>query len=110
MRDVMMRDKSFLFSLFQTEQPNALGHANANQMDTLIRVVHLILNNQIELLEENYNALKNTKRLKLLQQYFDSEKNFLKTLKLDTESKRQLLKKFNSCYPYLLHSIFIETD
>jgi hypothetical protein len=108
MRNVMIRDKLFLLSLFQNQQPNVLGNASNTKMDTVIRVLHLIFNNEIELSEENFKALKNTKRLKSLLQNFDSEKNFLKALKLETETKRQLLKKFNSCYPYLLHSIFVK--
>jgi hypothetical protein len=102
MRNVLIRDKKFLLNLFKNEG-NVLGNANNFQMNTVIRVVHLIMNNEIELLEKNYKALKNSKRLKSLVQHFDSEKNFLKTLKLTSESKRQLLKKFSACYPYLLH-------
>ncbi len=100
MRDILIRNKKFLLSLFQNEQPNVLTNANDFQMNTVIRIVHLIFNNEIELLEKNFKALKNSKRLKSLLQHFDSEKNFLKTLKLETETKRQLLKKFTACYPY----------
>ena len=110
MRDILIRNKKFLLSLFQNEQPNVLTNANDFQMNTVIRIVHLILNNEIELLEKNFKALKNSKRLKSLLQHFDSEKNFLKTLKLETETKRQLLKKFTACYPYLFFSIFIKSE
>ena len=109
MRNILIRDKLFLLHLFKNEQPNALANASNMQMNTVIRILHLIFNNEIELLEENYKALKNSRRLKGLLQHFDSEKNFLRTLNLETESKRQLLKKFSSCYPYLFHSIFIKT-
>jgi len=104
----MIRDKLFLLSLFQNQQPSPLLNASDLEMNTAIRVIHLIFNNEIELLEQNYKALKNSKRLKSLLQNFDSEKNFLKTLQLQTESKRQLLRKFSACYPYLFHSIFIK--
>jgi hypothetical protein len=109
MRNILIRDKKFLLNLFQNES-NVLNNANNFQMNTVIRVIHLILNNEIELLEKNFKALKNSKRLKSLLQHFDSEKNFLKTLQLGSESKRQLLKKFNACYPYLFYSIFINSD
>lgn len=108
MRNIMIRDKSFLISLFQNKQPSVLLSASDLEMNTAVRIIHLILNNEIELSEENYKALKNSKRLKNMLQNFDSEKNFLKTLNLETELKRQLLRKFNACYPYLFHSIFIK--
>jgi len=109
LRNIMIRDKLFLLSLFQNKQPSVLINASDLEMNTVIRVIHLIFNNEIELLEENYEALKKSKRLKILMQNFDLEKNFLQTLYLETESKRKLLKKFNSCYPYLFHSIFIKS-
>lgn len=109
MRNVMIRDKKFLLDLFQS-QPNVLTNAFEIQMNTVIRIVHLILNDEIELLQKNYEALKKSKRLKALIQNFDTEKSFLRTLRLGTESKRQLLKKFTACYPFLFYSIFKNSD
>lgn len=109
MRNVMIRDKKFLLDLFQN-QPNVITNAFELQMNTVIRVVHLILNDEIELLQKNYEALKKSKRLKGLLQNFDSEKSFLATLRLPTEQKRQLLKKFTACYPFLFYSIFKNSE
>lgn len=108
MRDIMVQEKLFLLHLFENHQPNVLGNASIFQMNVVIRIIHLILNNEIELLENNFETLKQSKRLKSLLENFDSEKNFLKSLYLQTEVKRALLKKFTACYPYLFHSIFIK--
>lgn len=110
MRDLMITNKSFLLALFQQSVPNVLNNANLFQMNTVIRVLYLIFNNDIPLYEENYQALKRSKRLKKLLQLFKKEKDFLKTLHIETETKRKLLKQFSACYPYLFHSIFINDD
>jgi glutathionylspermidine synthase len=108
MRDILIKEKLFLLKLFQNQQPNVLISASIFQMNIVIRIIHLLLNNEIELLEENYKALKQSKRLKMLLQNFDSEKNFLRSLYLQPEAKQALLKKFTACYPYLFYSIFIK--
>lgn len=109
MRDLMITHKKLLLDLFKNE-PNTLSNVNDFQMNTVIRILHLIFNNEIPLLEENFQKLKKSRRLKNLLQHFKKEKHFLQTLQLDSETKRTLLKRFTACYPYLFHSIFINTE
>jgi len=109
MRSIMIRDKKFLLSLFNGEK-NVLNNATDIQMNTLIRIIHLILNNEIPLLETNFLALKRTKRMKTLIQNFNKQNNFLVSLKLTTELKRKLLQQYSACYPHLLFSIFVNSN
>lgn len=106
MRSILVRDKQFLFSLFQNKG-NVLQTARSYQMNTVIRVLHLILNDEIELYEEQFKLLKASKRYKMLKTHFERKPNFLNSLRQTDEEKRKLLKQFTACYPYLFNSIFV---
>jgi hypothetical protein len=106
-RSQLIRDKQFLLKLFQKDV-TAFASAKDFQMNTVIRIIHLIFTNVIPLKERNFTAVKNSKKFKLLETNFKSTNNFLKTLQLASEEKRNLLKQFTGCYPYLFHSIFVE--
>ena len=106
-RSQLIRDKQFLLKLFQKDV-TAFASAKDFQMNTVIRIIHLIFTNVIPLKETNFQAVKNSNKLRLLETNFKSTNNFLKTLQLASEEKRKLLKHITGCYPYLFHSIFVE--
>jgi hypothetical protein len=105
LRQLILRDKIFLYNLYQG-QGSRLNNASETQMNTLIKILHLILNDHIELREQHYKNLVRAKRLKILKNNFEKNSDFVKVLRLDIEDKRKLLKQMQTCYPWLLHSLF----
>ena len=104
-RQLMLRDKIFLYNLYEGKG-SRLNSASEIQMNTLIKILHLILNDHIELREQHYKNVVRAKRLKLLKKNFEKNSDFINVLKLSVEEKRRLLKQLLVCYPWLLHAIF----
>ena len=105
LRHLMLRDKIFLYNLYEGKG-SRLNNASESQMNTLIRILHLILNDYIELREQHYKNVVRAKRLPVLKSNFEKNSDFCKVLRLDVEEKRKLLKQMQNCYPWLLHSLF----
>jgi len=86
LRHLMLRDKIFLYNLYEGKG-SRLNNASESQMNTLIRILHLILNDYIELREQHYKNVVRAKRLPALKCNFEKNSDFCKVLRLDVEEK-----------------------
>jgi len=101
--------QNFLYKLF-TSNPrsnaNSIFNANDRELDTLIKVLHLICNGQIHLRKSDYQILKKSKRLNFLESYFERKDKYVKLLHSSREDKIQVLRKFSALYNSLFYLLF----
>ena len=74
LRSLLKRDRGFLLNLFRgSSQENAkvLNSATEAQLNTLIKILHLILNDEIPLTKDNFLIVKKSKHLAKLKNFFD---------------------------------------
>jgi len=110
-RELLLRDKGFLLQLYKNntyQNKKLISGADEYHLDTLIKVCHLILNNEIPVFEDDIAKIKKAKRIKLLTKYFKSNKDFLEVLEGQRQNKVQILLRFSSIFGFLLTSLFEE--
>ena len=78
-KEILLRDKRFLYDLYQNnklQNQNQIVGANEFHLDTLIKIFHLILNNTIPILEQNFEKVKKARKVSLFKKHFKSNKDF----------------------------------
>lgn len=85
-----------------------IAFANNKELNTLIKILHLICNGKIKLRKIDYQALEKSKRLKKLRKLFEEKLSLVKNLNSERESKVQALKQFSALYRHLLYTMFNE--
>jgi hypothetical protein len=109
MRDVILRDKSFLLSLFKNNiyqnKKQISGGANIH-LNTLLKILHLIVNNEIPIEVSDANAIKKAKKLGLLKKKIKSQNDFTNLLESPAPTKVEFLLRFAGVYRHLLRSLF----
>jgi hypothetical protein len=110
-KEILLRDKRFLYDLYQNnklQNQNQIVGANEFHLDTLIKIFHLILNNTIPILEQNFEKVKNARKVSLFKKHFKSNKDFLQMLQASREEKVFILKKFSALFCNILAALFEE--
>lgn len=106
LRHVLLEHKLFLHKLFkQTNVIKSLNHASDSQLDTLLKLLHLISQGQIPLNSKHQDILVRSKREKKLSQ-FESRDFLRKKLKSDRAEKLKVLKQFAKLFSILLYHLF----
>lgn len=109
LRSEFLKHKQFLRSLF-TNNPRRnsakLEHAQSSELNTLIKILHLICNGKISLRKDDFKIIQKSKRLNLLKNCFETKRSFLNSLKISQKDKVLLLKKFSALYHSLLFTMF----
>lgn len=109
LKSEFLKHKVFLLFLFENNpRKNAfrLKKSNNEELNILIKILFLICTGKISLRNEDFLAIKQSKRLNKLKFYFDSTKKLLEMLKKSPEEKSQLLKMFAALYKYFLFTMF----
>ena len=111
MRELLLNQKEFLKDLysFNSYQNKKLIISADNQsLNTLLKILHLILNNEIPILVEDVQVLKKSKKCGLLKKSIKSTEKFVELLEGDRKSKLDFLLLLTSVYRPLLRSLFEE--
>ncbi len=109
MRDLLLNEKSFLKQLYtlNTYQNKKLINGADNQsLNTLIKILHLILNNEIPILVEDVTILKKSKKFGLLQKKIKGSDKFIELLEGERKPKLDFLLSLANVYHFLLRSLF----
>lgn len=108
-RETLLRDKRFLIDLYHNnklQNQSQITGAEEFHLNTLIRLIHLILNNTIPILEENFEKLKRARKISFLKKHFKSNKDFLQILQGPREQKVAILKKLSALFCNILAALF----
>ena len=111
MRDLLLNEKSFLKQLYtlNTYQNKTLINGADNQsLNTIIKILHLILNNEIPILVEDVTILKKSKKFGLLQKKIKGSDKFIELLEGERKPKLDFLLSLANVYHFLLRSLFEE--
>lgn len=109
LRNEFLKNKEFLKSLYLNNPRrnyNNLQRCTENEVNILIKILHLISNGNISLKKENFAVLKKSKRLNVIKNNFESKVDFLNCLKLPLQEKINLVKKLSALYNALLFTMF----
>jgi len=110
-RDLLLRDKGFLNSLYKNESLSnreQIKGADDIHLNTVIQILYLIANNEIPVYEDDILQIKNARQFKLILKHFKSHKEFFKLLIGPRESKVKILSSLGGVYCHLFVSIFEE--
>jgi hypothetical protein len=109
LRTVFEEQKEFLKRLYTKDNSfQALGNAEDESLNTLIKILHLLYLGEIHLSKADETILIKSKRSKKLQ-FFKLKSNFIKLLHGPRQNKIAALRQFVSLYPVLLHGFFNDT-
>lgn len=111
MRDLLLNEKSFLVDLYSFnsyQNKKIISGADTKSLNVLIKILHLILNNEIPILVEDVEILKKAKRFGTLNRSIKSNEKFVTLLEGDRKSKLEFLLSMASVYKPLLRSLFEE--
>jgi hypothetical protein len=71
MKILLIRDKSFLKSLYEGSNPlknkRLLNSSNDRQLDTILKYLHFVSNGHIKIKKENFEIINSENRLKLIK-------------------------------------------
>lgn len=110
LRDILLRDKRFLLELYVNsnyQNRRLISGATELHLNTVLKVLHLIVNNEIKIDEDDYKGLKRAKKANLLKNKIKTKSDFLVLLNSEV-LKRQFLLQFAAVYKYLLGPLFEE--
>ena len=110
LRDLMLRDKSFLARLYTSDNPlftrKQIINAESNQLQLLIQILHYFSNGSIPLRAKDYKSICKSKKHGFIFKSFRSLENANKLLNESREIQTKALTKVSVCYPYLFFSLF----
>jgi len=101
--------QGFLYKLFKGSprgNANVIANASDCELDTLIKVLHLICIGSIHFRKQDFEILKKSKRLNFLKSYVHKKDSYVKLLHSSREEKIQILRKFSALYNCLLYMLF----
>jgi hypothetical protein len=110
-REILLRDKGFLYELYKNnklQNRKKISGADEFHLNTVIKILHLILNNEIPLLEDNYEKVKKARKVPLLKKNFKTHKDFLSIVEGPRERKVSVLQQLSPIFCFLLSALFEE--
>ena len=110
LKSLLIRDKQFLKSLFETsnvfKNKHLVNTADDAHLDTLIKYLHFVTNGKIFINRQNFEVIRKTKKIKILQKFVESENSTLMLLNGTRRQKVQFLLKLTSVYVNLFYGLF----
>lgn len=107
---LLLRDKAFLKRLFTgpnlLKNKEILHFADESELNTLLKYLHFVANGKITISKENFNQIKESKKLKLIQLKVEKMASLLKLLNGKRQDKISFLLKLSSILPNLLYGLF----
>lgn len=96
MKLLLIRDKEFLKSLYQSQSvphcKNILTFASDSKLNTLINFLHFVSNGEIKIKKEQF-ALLEGRYLRIIRKHFESKKVLKELLMNDRKTKLDVLLK-----------------
>ena len=111
MRDLLMRDKGFLkelYSMNSYQNKKIISGADDQHLNTLLKILHLILNNEIPILIEDVIIIKKYKKFSLLKKTIKNTNDYISILEGVRKPKVDFLGSLSNVYRFLLRSLFEE--
>ena len=110
LRDILLRDKRFLIDLYSNnlyQNKKRVASATQEHLNTLLKILHLVANNEIPIEKSEFDVLKKAKKVGLLRKKIKTNNDFLALLD-EPEEKRIFLRRFAGVYGSLLKPLFEE--
>ena len=112
-RSHLVRDKGFLKTLYEGENKvknnRILSVANDSKLDTLIVLLHFITNGDIKIKKENFEVMRDHKKLNVLRRHVEKKSSVNVLLQSERIDKLKFLKQFSAIYSSILYCLFNET-
>jgi hypothetical protein len=112
MRNLLLRDKVFLRTLYNTDTlvsaKKVLNGANDSQLVTLLKYLHFLANGDIKIKKSNFEIIENHKKLHVIKRQVENKKALRDILLKDRVYKLNFLNKLGNIYHPLLYSLFNE--
>ena len=110
LRDIFLRDKRFLLDLYSNniyQNKKLIASATQEHLNTLLKILHLIANNEIPIEKDDFDLIKKAKKVGLLRKKIKTNSDFLALLS-SAEEKRIYLRRFAGVFRSLLKPFFEE--
>jgi hypothetical protein len=111
LRSIFLRDKRFLLSLYTNnvaQNKKLISSATQEQLNTVLRILHLIVNNVIKIRLADFDVLRDMKKIKLLQKKIKTKDELIFLLSA-SETKRKFIFALAATFSILLKPLFEET-
>ena len=113
MKSYLIRDKGFLKQLYEGNNPlknkKVLQTAEDSELNTLIKFLHFLSNGAIKMKLQNFQKIREAKKLNLLTQQVEKKSKLSQLLKSARKEKLKFLNKLVNVYSFLLDILFNET-
>jgi len=110
-KPILLRDKAFLESLYQSSSAarskNILKFSSDTHIKTLIMFLHLLSSGQISISKKNFEQLQK-RHLKIFTSKLEAKAAIKRLLSASREEKLKTLFKLVPVLPALLHTLFNE--
>jgi len=109
MKTLLIRDREFLKSLYESSTPkarNLLNFASDAKLNTLIKFLFMVSNGHIKIKREHFDSLSNHHHVKLFKKHLDTKAGLQRLLSAERKAKLQYLYKFSACFNELLFTLF----
>ena len=111
-KNYLMRDKSFLKSLYEgndrARNNRILTFASDTKLNTLIRFLHCLSNGEIKIAKDNFDEIHTSHKLNYIKRNVEKKAALNRLLKSEREDKIKFLKKLSTIYSALLYTLFNE--
>jgi hypothetical protein len=110
LRDIFLRDKRFLIDLYTNnlyQNKKLISSATQQHLNTLLKILHLVANNEIPIQKPEFDVIKKAKKVGLLKKRIKNNKDFLALLE-EAEEKRIFVQRFAGVFKALLKPFFEE--
>lgn len=113
LRDTLLRDKGFLKQLYTNStylNKKLIIGADEHHLDTVIRICHLICNNEIPIFEHEHVILQQKRKLNFLKKKFKHNQDFINILEGTRENKVEVLLNLCNVFSCLFVALFEEFE
>ncbi|SRR6266404_5262379 len=113
MKSLLLRDKGFLLELYKNnslQNKSQLEGADDARLDTIIRILFLVVNNEIPMFGDHYPLFKRARKEGFLRRHFQQRRTFLKVLEGTRQNKVSILQNFAPVYKFLFAPLFEEDE
>lgn len=111
-KSYLVRDKGFLKSLYEGDNRiknnRILTVACDTKLNTLIRLLHYICNGEIKIKRENFEIIRDHRKLNVLKRHVEKKSNLQRLLQSERGEKLKFLKNFSAIYSSILYCFFNE--
>ena len=113
LKSSLIRDKGFLKELYEEPELNRkkkkLQTADDTELNTLIKFLHFLSNGEIPMKKQNFEAIKESKKLVLITKKVERKSSVANLLKSNRVLKLKFLLQLLRIYSFLLYPLFNES-